>query len=199
VIATVSRFLYLLRLSQAAKQATPRTPPDDLFRPGDAQHSSSRNKARGRTGPRSHQMSSSTDLSFGEILSAAFTPLLSNMVHNLAHTSPSTPHRRKRALSINSSPIPPPSSPLLLQPNDLVMCLEAFGHAKSIDSIVIENAYIALSAREYMPDILELTGIDHLARIVQISEGQAAALIKFSKRWISKTEAERRSKRAKRV
>jgi hypothetical protein len=77
------------------------------------------------------------------------------------------------------------------------MCLEAFGHAKSIDSIVIENAYIALSAREYTPDILELTGIDHLAQIAQISEGQAAALIKFSKRWISKTEAERHSKRAK--
>jgi hypothetical protein len=80
---------------------------------------------------------------------------------------------------------------------DLCVCLEAFGRAKSIDSSVIETAFAALSAKEYTPDTLELIGIDRLAQITQIQEGHAAALIKFSKQWIGKAEAER--KRAKLV
>jgi hypothetical protein len=75
---------------------------------------------------------------------------------------------------------------------DLCVCLEAFRHAKSIDSSVIKTAFAALSAKEYTPDTLKLIGIDHLAQIAQIQEGHAAALIKFSKQWIGKAEAERK-------
>jgi hypothetical protein len=73
---------------------------------------------------------------------------------------------------------------------DLCVCLEAFGCTKSIDSSVIETAFAALSAKEYTPDTLKLIGIDHLAQITQIQEGHAAALIKFSKQWSGKAEAE---------
>lgn len=161
-------------------------PPVNLFRPEDAQRSRVV-KSRGSSGPRSSIDAMDTTLPmftalFNTILQHKSAPVLA---------PPVTPHSRKRYLSPTSSPAGPPSSPPPAQEDELRLCLEAFGRAKNIPSDQIGTALISLADKHYTPDTLPFAHAERLAQLTPFAEGDAAALIKFSKEWSGRIDRKR--------
>ena len=84
--------------------------------------------------------------------------------------------------------VAPPSSPAPAVEDELRLCLDAFGTAKSIGPDLIDAAFDGLSLKGYTPDALEVISINHLAELTGFSEGRAAALMKFAREWSSKMD-----------
>jgi len=126
------------------------------------------------------------------MVSAFFASLLQNCA--LPQAGPVTPwHSSKHYLSPTSSPAGPPdsSSPLPHQEDELHLCLEAFGHAKSIATEAIEVAVEGLAEKHYTADALSFVGVQQVAEITQLAEGEAASLLKFSKQWSGRVDQKR--------
>jgi len=134
-------------------------PPPTLFQPEDAVRSRVV-RPRGHTGPRHRHSGSDSAVEAGTMMSAFFASLLQNRA--LPQVGPVTPrHSSKHYLSPISSPAGPPdsSSPLPSQEDELRLCLEAFGRAKSIATEAIEVAVEGLSEKHYTADALSFVAV----------------------------------------
>ena len=167
-----------------------RDPPPTLFQPDDA-ICSRVIKPRGRNGPCHQHTRSDSAVEAGTMMSAFFSSLLQNHVA----FPPITPQRpNKHYLSPASSPAGPPdsSSPLPAQADELHLCLEAFGRAKpSISPEQITVAVTALTEKRYTADTLSFAGVQRLAEVTQLAEGDVCSLSKFTKEWVGKIEHKR--------
>jgi len=190
----------------AAKKATHWDPPDGLFREDDARQSRVV-KSRGRTGPRSALADSPPRSEAAQLLTAVL-PLLTSMATNmrtpLSNTAiniPITPRNCKRGRSVSfSSPLSSlhnnktpliPSSPAPPVEDELRLCLEAFGRAKSLSSDIVDAAFQGLSDKGYAPDSIGVIRVERIAELTQFREGQAASFMKFAREWSNKVEHKR--------
>jgi hypothetical protein len=180
---------------QAAGKTTPREPPSDLFLDEDARRTA-QTKPRGRNG---NSRSNDTTNDTAQLLSAFF-PLVTALSQRQGNIYPPvTPtHKRTRDESLTPlghvsrrSRVAPPSSPAPAVEDELRLCLDAFGNAKSIGTDLIDAAFDGLNLKGYTPEALEVISIDHLAELTGFSEGRAAALMKFAREWSSKMDRKR--------
>ncbi|KAI0260989.1 hypothetical protein BGY98DRAFT_75869 [Russula aff. rugulosa BPL654] len=181
----------------AAGKTTPREPPVDLFRDDDARRMVT-TKQRGRTGPNSRSNDHIHD-NTAQLLSAVI-PLVTALTqrHNETH-SPVTPtHKRARDESLTPvehancrTRVALPLSPAPAVEDELRLCLDEFGRAKSVDADAIDAAFNGLNVKGYTPDTLEVISVDRVAELTGLTEGKAAALMKFARRWSAKMEQKR--------
>jgi hypothetical protein len=82
-------------------------------------------------------------------------------------------------------------SPAPAVKDELRLCLDKFGRAKSVDADAVDAAFNGLNVKGYMPDTLEVISVDRVAELMGLTEGKVAALMKFAWRWSSKMEQKR--------
>ena len=77
-----------------------------------------------------------------------------------------------------SSPVAPTnSSPIPAKEDQLHLCLEAFGRAKSISNEEIAAAVATLCEKDYTADTLSFAGVERLAQLTQLAEGSIPHVI----------------------
>jgi hypothetical protein len=192
------RFIYTFPFSlrilyQAAGKTTPREPPSNLFLGEDARRTV-QTKSRGRIGnSRSNDANNDT----AQLLMAALvTALTQRQGDNHPPVTPTRKRTRDESLTPSNhtssrSHVAPPSSPAPAVEDELRLCLDAFGSAKSVSTDLVDAAFDGLNSKGYTPDVLEVISVNHLAELTGFSEGRAAALMKFAREWSSKMDQKR--------
>jgi len=189
----------------AANTTTPRDPPADLFRDDDARPSFPV-KARGRTGPRG-QGSDQGESDTTRLISAVI-PLITSFSQNMVPLrqndvlqTPSKPHLKRTfdAFYVPRTPSKsqasqqdgPPTSPLPPVETELQLFVTAFGKAKSLDENTVDLIFKGLQDKDYSPDSLDILTIDRASHLTGLSEGKAAALLKFARDWNGRVDRKR--------
>lgn len=155
-------------------------------------------KPRGRAGPnvRSSDQTSETSTQ----LLTALLPLVTALTQRQGEICPPvTPtHKRTRDESVTPSGhvsrrsrVVLSSSPAPAVEDELQLCLDAFGKAKSISADAVNMAFDGLDSKGYTPDTLEMISIDRIAELTGLAEGKAAALMKFAREWSFRVEQKR--------
>ncbi|KAJ7631602.1 hypothetical protein DFH06DRAFT_1005013, partial [Mycena polygramma] len=152
--------------------------------------STSKPKARGRTGPfPAVQPVATSSNDTANLLLATIAPVMSMMAQNMggyprppSSYVPVAPRSPERASS------PPPAVE-----DELDTFMEAFRVAKKITGPIIAGALAKLRAGQYSPDVLCEPSVttERLTELTGLAEGQVHALKKFAREWSGKIEGKR--------